>query len=708
MEDRPFEDLIEQSAAGLKVDPEIYLEAKRELRSHLNEKQERFEREGHTPEESTELARKWFCSPMDVAAELLSANRNRMKLRSLVRLAFNAVIVPLVIVAALYVGYGRAARGQAMVSSFNPGMVETRMPTGPFFRVPPTPDIVRVVGSKATAADIRSYYDAHRSDPDAYIFYAHYAANLDSRQVNGEDYVRALRFGESLEPKNALYNMLLTHYYLERGIVAGTDKGRFNGQLGTDDILDREAMDQGIAEWRKATRKPYLRTHLREVVRKALEATAPPVFWEDYPEYRQLSFAGAFRLYPLERDLTRKLPGCARILLSEGHRQEGKRLMDSCRVLPSLILKDSDTIIDGLVVLALETIIARQSSEFYQKLGDKQTAAKLQAAEERLRAVKTRSRSSAPGTYGQLAPQYGSYLSAIMGDIFSNVEVTKEELTPGRMADYAFFQGKVTEVFLAVLVALLIGTTAQGIVWLRRLRRAAAVPLLLLPPTRVLVRAIGLGVVLPIAIYGLYIQLPSISGREYSLAYHQMYLRFGAELGILAITVLSIPALITRRYIRQRCAALAIEIPTPREEAGVGWSFRSSMVAAVALGIGIGLAPGRIVSSDLQGLFITYGIMAGLLVAWIAVERAGRRRKDNGLYYGTMARSMATVYAFTILLIVIIVQPLALRSETSWARKDAVSYGYLADRSVSPASGSLMEARYVQKLRSEIQKALKD
>ncbi len=122
MEETSFDALASEAAAGLKGDRELFLEIKEELRTHLEDKAARFARDGHGEAESIALSKKSFGSPLDMAAELVEANRGRMRLRALLRLAFNALIIPLAIVLALYMGYGRLARFawlQAKISSLS-------------------------------------------------------------------------------------------------------------------------------------------------------------------------------------------------------------------------------------------------------------------------------------------------------------------------------------------------------------------------------------------------------------------------------------------------------------------------------------------------------------------------------------------------------------------------------------------------------------
>lgn len=85
--------LVEQSTVGLKDDPELRLDVRRELRSHVETAVEEHRAAGKTEEQSLTLAAKEFGSPTEIATDLLSANRGRMKLRALARLGIRALLI---------------------------------------------------------------------------------------------------------------------------------------------------------------------------------------------------------------------------------------------------------------------------------------------------------------------------------------------------------------------------------------------------------------------------------------------------------------------------------------------------------------------------------------------------------------------------------------------------------------------------------------
>ena len=84
---------------------------------------------------------------------------------------------------------------------------------------------------------------------------------------------------------------------------------------------------------------------------------------------------------------------------------------------------------------------------------------------------------------------------------------------------------------------------------------------------------------------------------------------------------------------------------------------------------------------------------------------ADRRRKQYGLYFGTVARAVATIYALVILVMSLTVQPWLMYNEASLLRQDKLVAGYMADtRHI--AGLSLVEARAVEAYNADLRKAL--
>ncbi len=106
---------LDAVTASLEGDDELRLDVRAELAAHLDEATARFESEGHSPEESAELAIKSLGPAADYAGDLVAANRGRMRLRGHIRLLLRALVVPAAIVAALI-----SVRGICMAISWAP------------------------------------------------------------------------------------------------------------------------------------------------------------------------------------------------------------------------------------------------------------------------------------------------------------------------------------------------------------------------------------------------------------------------------------------------------------------------------------------------------------------------------------------------------------------------------------------------------------
>ena len=704
MQDTSFEKLAADAAAGLKADREVYRDVTQELHSFLEDKAERYRREAHSDEESIALAKKAFGSPMEVASELLNANRGRLRLRALLRIGFNALIIPLAVLLALYVGYGRFARLQNMnawltnVSTSNPTM---ELPTLPFLGIETdlvsndTKLVGQLYGTSKNAEAIRRYWETHRNAPDSHMFYAYFAV-FDSPREEAQ-YVSDMRLGEQIEPQNALYNILLSDYYLRRGVLSKEDNRQNDRQSPGDLLLDRRALDLGLVEMRKAAAKPYLHTYQMEIVRKKLDSLSHPLLTEDYLNRVSISAAELFPEYARFRNVARRNAAAARILAGEGHKVEAEAAMYTWKPYALLLSRDSNThLIGSLVSYAVASLLAKDGAQVYQQLGAHAKAREAQATYERLRDFKAawnadRRKNSA--FFKVDLKQHGSMYASVLFPVFpvSNgaPPLTDRELTPSRMHEHVLYEETGVGVLQILLALFLLGTVLQGIIWHYRLRGAASVPLLLLPPAREILRILWWGLALPILIYAVYSRLPIVGGREYGWGF--LWWRFSAELLVLGLLVLWLPSRMINRCVRRRCEDLDIPMPPVREETTISRKVRGMVYGAIVLAVIVVSLP----VADTPELFKLIGILFALVLVVTGVQYAASKRRDCGLYYGTLARSMAPLYAFAIILLAVTVQPLLLSREAAWLRKDTLMFGQMNNPNV-PTACTGLETRVAQ------------
>lgn len=708
MEEHTFDQLAADAAAGLKADQEVYRDVTQELHTFLEDKTERYRREGHSGEESVALAKKAFGSPLDVASELLTANRGRLRLRALLRMGFNALIIPLAVLLALYLGYGRFAQLQNMnawltrATSPYPTESTLKLPTLPLMGVdidsnPKENDttlVGQLYGNYRTADSIRRYWEAHRDEPDSHMIYAYFAV-FDEPRDEGQ-YVSDMRQGEQIEPQNALYNVLLADYYLKRGVLAEKDSRENDRQPAGDLLLDRRAMELGIAEMRQAAAKPYLHTYQMEILKKRLDSLPRPLLTEDYLRRVNISAGVLFPELNRFRNVARRTSAAARLLAVEGRSAEAEAAMDTGKPYSVLLTRDSNShLIGALTAQAVAVILTQDGAQVYRQLGKQAKAREAQGTYARLwdlKAAQKTEREKGRVTIKADLEQHSSQYAAVFLPVFPVASgappVTDRELIPNRMHEHVLYEETGVGMLQMVLVLLLLGTVLQGMLWHYRLRSAASVPLLLLPPAREIARVLWWGLVLPILIYAVYSRLPIVGGREFSWSAHGW--RFSLELLVLGILVLWLPARMIHRYVRRRCDDLDIPMPPARKERTISLTVRSmSYIAAVLLVAAVFLP-----IADTPEAIKLGGLLIALFLIVIGVRHAASKRRDYGLYYGTLAWSMAPLYAFAIILLAVTLQPLLLSREAAWLRKDTLMFGHSNPNQFTACTG--VEARVTQ------------
>jgi hypothetical protein len=588
-----FTTLLDDATAGLKDDPELRLDVRAELASHLEAIADAYEAEGHEEAASRELAAQDFGSPAEVAGELLAANKRRMTLRALVRLFLRAVVVPAAVVVAIFVGYGGVVRVMDLLFTLaqetsaaaeaNPVPV---LPHLPFTQTPPQRWVARGVpellaealrqpGERVQRA--RAAYQAHAHGDLARAYYAQYAMTLVT-QTNPSriaEMAAALCEGQRLDPDNALYDYLLARVYLQQAVKITTQMpkrrdwhyGHWTRMVPrlAYTLQDRALLEPGRQAVAAGMRKPALRTYHLALIRRKLAALPPARRIEDAFDRQVIAYGEPLMECNILYTVVWTTPYLGKVLLHEGRVAEGEAMLGAWHTIARQTAADAFTQYQLLSMDSNAAAAGTAAARVYDAQGRHTDAAQMRQALHAFLQPMTKLRESRRSTrddyfHQQLMPRMG-FLAWNMMAVIGTEALRPADLLPVLRLEQTFYETIILDVLLLLLVLLLVECLLQVGILRLRLRGQEATPLLLLPDGLEMLRIVGWGILLPLAVYVAYTHT-GLSGREYG--YHASTLpfyRLVGELAVLTVVLLVAPARMAKAMVRRRCARLGIPVP---------------------------------------------------------------------------------------------------------------------------------------------------
>jgi len=155
---------------------------------------------------------------------------------------------------------------------------------------------------------------------------------------------------------------------------------------------------------------------------------------------------------------------------------------------------ENKTLIHVLVTQAVGTMLATNGASIYKVLGRDEKAREswhIREAQWSKEEMEFECRQARESTQDSDLQLHGSILTAILWPVFGGDAPTLEELTPGRMHDHVLAEELVADVLMILLTMALLARSSRALCGVYQLRGAASVPLLLLPPAKVLLKAIS-------------------------------------------------------------------------------------------------------------------------------------------------------------------------------------------------------------------------
>ncbi|MHB9026184.1 MAG: hypothetical protein ACYC7E_18760 [Armatimonadota bacterium] len=566
------------------------------------------------------------------------------------------------------------------------------------------------------AAKLRAIWEAH---PESKVYFANYACqlagDLSAQGSKNLDFFRQeMRTGMRLDPDNALYHYLLADKVGQRAVENYGNAKERDPNTGAPTyseyrVMNRRLLEEVIAEILIAAGKPYLRNYQNALSNERLQRMPPPRHYGDYIQRTTVIASEPYPDYNILRHVARMIPYYAIMLGKEGRTREATQLLDTYRPMVRLIAESSDNLIGILVAIAIEKIGGKTAPPVYGDLGrqdlaqqTRQNTTRALRDFEKWRSEKKRNEA----TEQKFLNRKANLLIAIMGpSLNSKRYLNSSELTPTRNLEYISMEQYSTGALLLLLLALLIHSWLTTIRWRLGLRRSGYSAQWLPLDTGTLTRII-FSIALILVLYYAFTRWSGLAGRDQSfLSQHSI---FYLEMMLLFVLLAVVPLRIAIRSFRRRCEEYRIPVKGfqrfPLQSLAVGfchviWFLLFSSVLLFTLAAFV---------LSVYGFPLHWYALTGLglcvvLAVLFLLPGMRRIRLGEGLYRGTMARSLIPVYALAILLISAMAIPALDREEQHWLRKDTILFYHNGEpmRSCTP-----LEERVVKDLRGKLLEAL--
>ena len=710
---------LDAATAGLSDDPELRLDVRGELASHIEETAEARVAGGDSEEEARAHALKAFGELTDVAAEFVDANRSRMRHRARIRLALRALLAPAaVVVAALAIRPSVLDLLPALNALGNDGLWAGDSPEAMLLRGrKPTPEQRLILcGDPARGTMAQQQRAIWEASPENKTFAGNYVTALLAGygQLGGTDEERFQVFAKELaavtelDPENARYDYLLAAKKLDLACTvkadpAGKDddgKTLYDHRL---DTRDRACLDEAMATLKAALRKQRFQRYSREILHERLLILGSPR--TRFQQISMISMCASTLLPDLGelRALTRASILYGELLVTEGRPQDAEPLLDAWKTMALHLNDDSFTLIDVLVVGALPKMALKMVPPVYETAGNAGKAAKTRQEAAALAAPVTgwrdKSRESRPDEDRLL--RSASVLHLLLLPAVGEWP-TDAELAPGRYLDYVNLEQAVASGVTIFLLAAMVACAVVALRWGLD-RRCASAPILLLPSWRVMACALGLGVLVPVAAYFLLSRYSPVALRQYAI--RNAWPFFAAEMVVLTVLILGVPSVVAWRAIRERCRALGLE------HGGRRFRFvrllTPLLAGATVLGVVVVcVATERTGNPPLPAVAVL--LVAALVVLVSAALPALRAlgllpgTLATGFRTGTVARSLIPVFASAIILFSLLTRPYLDHRETWLVQNDP-----LMRMDAGKPGFTAVEVRVTERLQKAVAEAAK-
>ena len=563
MEHDPIEAKLTECTDILRDDPELQLETKAELRSHLESVRDDLIAEGKNESEALQEACRRLGDSEAVSQGLLQADFARLKLHAKIRIFLRLMILPMLLIAAYLAVDWRfflTFLNSSILNGGDPSALPMAVPR--FIRsviygksspdMPGGKDIQRQIGyhhnftakewelmfldsgnhlEKYSDEQIRELLKRHADNP---VFQGYIISLLTSGEPRPER-LAALR---DLDPDNGLADLMTA------GLLAGMSfsKHTHRGQQVT--IADRAKMEQAMKHLHLSLEKPYIHRYPRDLMfqRLRLLNAAPDIC--GYIEQLEISSTISLTDLMCFRNISVGAVLWGELLEKEGRKDEAAWYFEVWKKLLKTLNDSSFCLIEQLVV----GTCLNYNYQAALRCGDRRRAAELKAP---AAVVEAWRKSPDPEKLDKMLRRHGGLFSSMLLPALKR-KFTSDDLKSDRQISYL-----ILEIFLCAIsgsyLLLMFLFHSIAVIVSRLMNRKS---FLLAPEIKTLLREFLLYLILPLALYLLLTRTDWIGGREYAV------MENGWRTLIFSLYFLSIPIIYlaaANRRIRRRMKQLGTE-----------------------------------------------------------------------------------------------------------------------------------------------------
>ncbi|MCF6176914.1 MAG: permease prefix domain 1-containing protein [Victivallaceae bacterium] len=713
MKNDRIENLLDELSSGLQADPEMRMDVKSELRTHLDDKIAEGENAGLSETESSEQALKSFGDIVAIADGLVAANASRMKLKARLWRVAAILLIPAVIICA-FISFFQLASTVAILdimSSFNSNIIKP--PTwmkrsAELFGKSYTADECFILDGDTTKHEPWQQQKA-LSDrfPSNKVYLANYILQLinavNNKKVTRQYIYSELKRAEKLDPDNAFYNYMLAGVMLQKAcsyktqiksLKDGKKKRKRIKEIIDFKINDRQLFKQAMQEYLAGTKKKHCHSYSMQLMRQRLNIMGEPTNFATNLDQIMFAAGTVIPHVSLYRKLTQVLPQYAKLLIKEQTQELALRYIQSWHYFLQHQLDDSDYFISVLVLIASAKRFADDLPSLYQELGKKQQAGitktqLLQVIE--VREIWEKGKYDYRKDLNKMSI-LGSMILPALGIKFS-----EQDLASSRRIEYINVEKSV----IVILNILFIGgmLVAIGVIVTWRWRTGINA-ILLTPPLRTIGKIFLWGIITPIAAYLLISTLGTIGGHQYNLLYNSA---FYFQILLLLTLMPYITFHLAKKYVSNRCQQLEIGLPAHKRWGNsriiILWSSMAILTVAALIPHAY-IQFGKVTSyTFFTAIGLTFIYLLLIIVHTIAKFLTSFHQRQYAIYYGALAKTLLPIFASAVIFLTFTCIPYLNWREANLIKQDKIIFG-------APGAFTHAEEKTVAYFKAQLEKAL--